>query len=52
MTLELFVLNIFCICICRQLTARGVVRAMQFVEEQAETQRLLAIVIKIADDPG
>ena len=41
-----------CFLHCRQLTIRGVVRAFQFVENYAEAQRLLAIISKVADDPG
>jgi len=40
-----------CMC-CSQMAARSVYRTLQSAEDASDAQRVLAIIMKIADDPG
>jgi len=37
---------------CSQMAARSVYRTLQSVEDGCEAQRVLSVIVIIADDPG
>ena len=37
---------------CSQMAARSVYRTLQSAEDVCDTQRVLAVIVKIVDDPG
>jgi len=37
---------------CSQMAARGVYRTLQSAEDICDAQRVLGVIVKIADDPG